>query len=254
MRLVMLHLLNEVRLALYLKRRYWFETVLGLGFLLILFGGLLYAVGTVSGKSFDSGALDTMIIGFVLWQFAVVSYSSASNDVAEETRQRTVEQLYIVPIPLTYLLGLRAFLHLLGGVLVLLLAFAVISALTAGRLRMDFLPMVGAVLLAAPSLVGIGYAVAGLLLLVKKAELAQGVMYLALISLVALPAYPVNAFALLPYALGAATARAAAEGTTIAPEVYAIVIANSAMYLWLGLTVFWWMERRAKRLGVIGHW
>ena len=57
----------------------------------------------------------------------------------------------------------------------LLLAFAVISALTAGRLRMELLPMLGAVLLAAPSLVGIGYAVAGLLLLVKKVEIAQPV-------------------------------------------------------------------------------
>lgn len=40
-------------------------------------------------------------------------------------------------------------------------------------------------------------------------------MYFLLMSLVALPAYPVNGLALLPYALAAATVKAGARGAEI---------------------------------------
>lgn len=254
MRRLMLHLLNETRLILHLKRRYWFETILGLCFLLILFGGLVYAVLTVGGLSFDSGAMDGMIVGFALWQFAAASYGSASSDVAEETRQRTIEQLYVGPMPFAWLLGIRVLLHLLGGLFVLLIALALIDGLTAGRLNLDLLPILPAVILGAPALVGVGFAMAGLLLLMKKAEIAHGLMYIALISVVALPAYPVNAFALLPYALGAAVAKAAASGAAIPWSVYGLIALSSAVYLALGLLFFQAMERRARKLGVLGHW
>ncbi len=248
------HLLNELRLMLYLKRRYWYETVLGLLFLLGLGAALVYAVVTVGGKSFDTGALDTLIVGAVLWHFAAVSYASASNDIAEETRQRTIEQLCIVPMGLDRLLGLRAALHLLGGTVTLLVAMTALQWLTDGRLQSDLGPLLAATLLAAPSMVGVGYAMAGVLLLAKRAELTHGLMYFALISLVALPAFPANGFALLPYALGAAAAKAAAGGSVIDARTYALIAANSAAWLAAGLLLFRALERRARRLGVLGHW
>ena len=248
------HLLNELRMLLYLKRRYWFETLLGLLFLAGACAALVFVILAVGGKSFDSGALDGLIVGFALWQFAAASYASASNDIAEETRQRTIEQLYIVPISLARLLATRAVLQLLFGLVTLLLAVAAIQWVTGGRLQADIGPLIAAALLAAPSLVGVGYAMAGLLLLVKRAELAQGLMYFALISLVALPAYPVNEFALLPYALGAAAAKAAAAGTALDAQTYALIATNSVAYLLAGWLLFRALERRARQLGVLGHW
>ncbi|MDR7333021.1 hypothetical protein [Roseateles asaccharophilus] len=248
------HLFNELRLMLYLKRRYWYETVLGLVFLLGLGAALVYAVVTVGGKPLDSGALDTLIVGAVLWHFAAASYASASNDIAEETRQRTVEQLYIVPLSLARLLGLRALLHLLASAMTLCVAVAALQWLLDGRLQSDLGPLLAAALLAAPSLAGVGYAVAGVLLLAKRAELTHGLMYFALVSLVALPAFPANGFALLPYALGAAAAKAAAGGAVIDGFTYALIAANSAAWLAAGVLLFRTLERRARRLGVLGHW
>ena len=37
------HLANELRRSVYLARRYWVESLLGAGFVLSLFGGLLVA-------------------------------------------------------------------------------------------------------------------------------------------------------------------------------------------------------------------
>jgi|GEM_PF-2488846 len=254
MRRVIGHLGNELRLAWYLRRRYWFESVLGVTVLVTMFCALLYALMTVGGKSLASGALDTTIVGFVLWQFAIVSYSSASNDIAEETRQRTVEQLVIVPLPLAGLLAARAAIHLLAGAGVLVAGFLLVGWVADGRLQFSLADVLLPVLLASPSLMGIGYVVAGVLLLAKKLEIAHGLMYFALISLVALPAYPVNPFSLLPYALGAATAKAAAVGVDVPATVHVMIAANSAAYLLAGLVAFSWMERRARRLGLLGHW
>lgn len=249
-----LHLFNELRLFMYIKRRYWFETVLSFLLITVLFGGLIYAVVVAGGRSFDSGALDTMTVGFALWLLAAASYSSASSDIAEEMRQRTIEQLCLAPLSLSRLLGLRAVLHVIFAVLTFLLVWLAISRLTDGRLHGDLISILGIAALSVPSLVGFGFAMAGLLLLVKRAEVVYAMGYLGLVTLVALPAYPLNPLALLPYALGAATAKAAAKGAVIPALVYGCIVINSLLYLAAGVGTFVLFERRARSLGVLGHW
>jgi ABC-2 type transport system permease protein len=226
-----------------------------LGFLLVatMFGALVYAILAVGGGSLGSGALDTLIVGFALWQLGATSYSSASSDIAEELRQRTIEQLCVTPLPLSLLLGLRALLHVLLGILGFVLIWLVINWLTDGRLKASPGSIVGIMSLAVPALVGTGYATAGLLLLMKRAEVMHALIYLGLISLVALPAYPVNALAFLPYTLGAAAAKAAASGVAISESVYWLIAANSVGYLVVGIGIFQFLQRRARNLGVLGH-
>ncbi|MCU7370343.1 hypothetical protein PEC18_05635 [Paucibacter sp. O1-1] len=247
------HLANELRRAFYLQRRYWFEGLLGLGLLLSLFGGLLYAVLSVSGSALASGEADGLIVGFVLWLFAASAFGSVCQDVQEETEQRSLEQLSLGPLPLWALLSLRALLKLLGGLLMLGLTLWLAEWLAGGRLQISHGPVLAAALLAVPALIGVGYALGGLLLLVKKAELLLVVCYPAVIGLVALPAYPINAQALLPYALGAAAARASAAGAALPASVFGWIALNSLAYLLAGLLIYGVLERRARRLGVLGH-
>jgi len=91
------------------------------------------------------------------------------------------------------------------------------------------------------------------LLLAKKAEFAAALMSPALIGLIALPAYPVNVLALLPFALGSAATKVAATGVVLPGFVFMLIALNSANYLALGLLVHGWAERRARALGVTGH-
>lgn len=247
------HLHNEARLMLYLQRRYWFESLLGFLFIIGLFCALLFSVVSVSGKSVASGSLDTMIVGFVLWLFATGSYNSAANDVAEESRHRTIEHIYVAPVGFARILAQRAVLHLAVAALLLAVGMWIAGRLTAGRIHVDVLQVLGTALLAAPALAGVGYAVAGLLLLMKKVQVMHALMYFVLIGLVALPAYPVNGLALLPYALASAAVKASVAGAAIGPGVYLLIGLNSAVYLALGLLAFRLLERHARRLGVLGH-
>ncbi|MBB4842568.1 ABC-type Na+ efflux pump permease subunit [Paucibacter oligotrophus] len=247
------HFRNELWRGLFMARRYWVEALVGMGILFGLFGGLLFAVLSVSGKSLASGEVDGLILGFALWMFANAAFASAATEVAEETEQRGLEQLCLAPLPLRALLGLRTARRVLGGVLLLLLTLWLIELLTAQRLQLHYLPTLGLALLAAPALTGVGYVLAGLLLMIKRGQMLVAAAYPLLIALVALPAYPVNSWALLPYALGAASAKALAAGAAVPASVWGLIALNSCFYLGLGLWLYRALEGRAKKLGVLGH-
>lgn len=188
---------------------------MGIGFVLSLFGGLLVAVVQVSGKGLDSGEVDGLIVGFAVWMFAQGAFGSISSEISSETEQRTLEQISLSPRSLAVLLSVRALLELAGSLLLLLLTLGLAHALTDGRAQVN-VAVLAVLLLGAPSLVGLSYAMAGLMLLVKRGEHLQIAAFPVLIGLVALPAYPPDAWSLLPYALSAAAARAAAAGEVLA--------------------------------------
>lgn len=247
------HLYNETCRNALLLRRYWFEAVLSLGFVLLLFGGLIFTVLSVGGGSLESGSVDGIIVGFAVWLFASTAMGGAMGDVAEETEQRTLEQICLAPLPLGTLLAVRAVLQLGGGLLMLVITLMVIEVFTGGRLEIAYVPTLAAALLAAPSLVGVGFALAGVLLLSKKGTGIQVATFPMVLGLMALPAYPLNALAFLPFAFGAAAARASAAGTALGPEVYALIALNSAFYFAVGLLVYRRFEQHARKLGVLGH-
>lgn len=247
------HLYNEFWRSLLLLRRYWLEAALSLGLVLFLFGGLVFTVLSVSGSTLESGSVDGIIVGFALWLFASSAMGGAMGDVTEETEQRTLEQICLAPLSLGALLGLRALLQLAGGLILLVVTLMIIEAATVGRLQMQYGPTLGAALLAAPSLLGVGFALAGVLLLAKKGAMVQVVTFPLLLGLIALPAYPMNELAFLPYALGAAAARASASGAVLEPLVFGAIALNSACYLALGVLLYRRFEQHARKLGVLGH-
>lgn len=246
------HLVNEARRALYLARRYWFESLLGLGLVTSLFGGLLFAVLKASDSSLAAGGADGLIAGFAIWLFASAAAQGPGSEIMQETEQRSLEQLSLAPIRLDTLLSLRLLLDLLLGLTLLMLTLAAAQLLTGGRVTLS--PAVlGIAILGVPALVGVGYAMAGVMLLVKRGEVLVMIGFPLLIGLIALPAYPVNALAWLPYALCAAAARAAATGEQVPVEVWGWIALNGLLYLGVGRYAFVRLLRRARELGVLGH-
>lgn len=246
------HLVNEMRRSLWLARRYWVETLLGLGFMLSLFGGLLLAVLKASGQSLDQGGADGLIVGFAVWLFASSATHGICKDIQEETEQRTLEQLSLAPLPLRSLLALRCALSLTSSLLLTALTLALIVWLTEGRVQFS-LGVLAMALAGAPALVGVSFALAGAMLMVKRGELLMVASYPVVMGLVALPAFPLNAWAALPYALSAAAARAMAAGAQPELWTWGWVAVNSLLYLALGMSLFQWALKRARKLGVLGH-
>jgi ABC-2 type transport system permease protein len=247
------HLFNELRLQLYLGRRYWFESIFGFLIIVALFIGLLLTVVTTADSNFTSGKLDGLLVGFVLWMFATTAYGSSSHDITDETRARTIEQLCVAPLRLSTLLACRALVRLLGGSIFLLFALVTLSMATSGRIGQGVPGTIAIALLSAPSLVGVGYLMAGLVLIVKRADLAQALAYPCLIALVAIPVDISNWLALLPYSLGASAARDHMSGGTPTISTLFFVGSNSLIWFLGGVYSFRALEHAAKKRGLLGH-
>ncbi len=247
------HLINEALLRFYLWRRYWLESIAGFAIILALFVGLLFAVSTFGKLSIQSGTLDGVILGFAIWMFAGAAYSSSASEIAEEIRQRTLQQIAMSPKPLWVMLLVRATVNISSGLTILLLMLIGVDIVTGFRLGLSYLQLLALMALAAPALLGVGLAVAGVLLIARKVDMLQALIYPALVALVSLPAYPVNATILLPFAFGAAAARSAASGQALQATDYVLIVCNSAAWLCAGLVAFRAMDRKARLLGVMGH-
>jgi ABC-2 type transport system permease protein len=61
-------------------------------------------VGSVSGFS---GTLDAIIVGFLVWTFALFAYSAFAQEMLSEAQEGTLEQLYMSSVGFTWVCLLR---------------------------------------------------------------------------------------------------------------------------------------------------
>ncbi len=251
------HLANESYLHFVLQKRYWLETVMGLGLLLFIFLGLFYgfAVDSSAAQGAEQESLDRLIIGFAVWLFATGCYTSATSDISTEVANKTLEQLAIAPKDLSYLIAVKTCVHLFSALLVFSGALLVLCLVTGRNLDINYFVLSSSLIAAAPSLIGMGYVTAGITLVHKKATIVQTLIFVGIIGLVSTQAYPLNAFAFAPFALGASVAKEAVSNVNIAevmPAVYLVVL-NSTLYFALGLYVFRKCDRYARSKGTLSH-
>ena len=97
--------------------------------------------------------------------------------------------------------------------------------------------------------------VSGLALIFKRVETIGAMLSLGLMGLVALDGLPFNVYTLLPFVAGSSLAR---EIVLLdQPFVFQhllIVVANSVIYLGLGIGFFRYCEAQAKKRNLIGQY
>lgn len=77
--------------------RYPLELATGILILYVLFMGLFLGAQMIAGKAASalSGDLDGVVIGYIMWFVALMSINTVSVDIELESRQGTLEQVYI---------------------------------------------------------------------------------------------------------------------------------------------------------------
>lgn len=212
----------------------------------LLFLGARFLAGP--GAEFG-GRLEAVLVGYLLWSFTLLSYSSLSFGLTEEAQTGTLEQVFLTsygPIPLFLVRNLSGLL--IQGLLVFLIAL-VLMALTGARLSFNpwvVLPFL-AVLLGG---YGLGFAMGSLALLYKRIGQLLGLSEFLLLFLLQVPGQ--GLFLLLPMVPGAALARSMlAEGAPLDPLFLLLAFLNGFLYLGLGLFLFKLAVHRAKKLGLL---
>ncbi|GAA5334995.1 MULTISPECIES: ABC transporter permease [Thermus] len=237
------------RSLLYL-RRYPLELLGAVVTLSLIFYLLFLGARFLAGPGAEfGGRLEAVLVGYLLWTFALSAYNGLSFGLMEEAQTGTLEQVFLTPygpIPLFLVRNLAGLLS--QGLLVFLIAL-VLMALTGARLAFApgvVLPFL-AVLLGG---YGLGFAMGSLALLYKRVGQLLGLSQFLLLFLLQAPGK--GLFALLPLAPGAALARGMlAEGAPLDPGALGLAFLNGLAYLGLGVLLFQGAVRRAKRLGLL---
>ena len=221
-------------------------------FLAIFYGGQAVAGAALT----DS--LDGLIVGFFLWTMAIVAYSGLSWNVTREAQWGTLERLFMSPHGFGRVMAVKTAVNVLMSFLWGTLMLAFMMAVTGRVVTLDPVTILPLLLLTLGSVVGIGFAIAGLALLYKRVENLFQLVQFVFIGLIAAPVGDVAGLRLLPMSHGSyLTGEAMAEGTAIwAMPVWelGLLLATSTAYLLAGYACFQYAQRRARRQGSLGQY
>ncbi|NMH60136.1 ABC transporter permease [Alteromonas ponticola] len=247
--------INETKVHFFEMRQYWFETVTALLMIVGIFVGLFFGVKSLMPGMSEGDSLDGLVFGFLLWSFASSAYNAVAKSIIEDTQKGYIEHLFMCPAGFSKLMLTRTLAELIIGYGYLILIAFVAMWATDNWIDINFFWLFCLLMLAAPSLVGLGFLISGLALLFKKVETVGMMLSLAFMGLVALDGLPFNIFTLLPFVPGASLARDVIVAQQPVNLVHVGIVAlNSLVYCLVGLMVFRRMEKLAKQRNLIGKY
>lgn len=246
---------NEVKLQAFEMRQYWFETLAGLIAVCGIFIALFYGIKSFAFEGEQVQSLDGLVFGFLLWSFASAAYMSVTKCVVEDTQKGYIEQLFINPKGFTSILFVKAIVELISALLFMTLIAHLTMWLTGNWIDINFPLFFVALLMAAPSLIGLGLLVSGVALVYKKVDTIAQMLTLGLMALVALEGLPFGPVSFLPFTPGVSIAKdwVLNDGPINTTDIL-IVLGNSALYMLIGSAVFKHFERVAKRKNLVGQY
>ena len=254
-------LVRDFTLAL----RYPLDMLTGVFILYVLFMALFTGARLSTGALNIGANLNGLVIGYIMWFFAMMAINSMSFDIESEARQGTLEQVVIHAPNYLGLLWVRAVEHLtLGASMVILLALA-IQASTGIWLQITWhtlLPIVATVALSVLGLCGIGLILGGLSLVFKRigqvsAIVQFGLLFLALTDTSRLSPGWQATLQHVPLAPAVALLRIlTTPGAELAsvPARLGLLLVDTIFYALLGTVCFAIAFRGARRAGSLSHY
>src|SRR5258708_25256284 len=233
---------------------------------LILFGLFFLAIRfALGGGRFRREEVAPLLLGFVGYIFFHMQTNRLFWGLLGEMQSGTLEQMYLSPLPSWLLtIGLQVASVVEATLSVLLLSlFIDLVVLVAIPLRWTaLLPLVLLVL----GSVGYSLILGGLTLLFKRLEILKEVFPVVvlifggvLISMERMPGWMATIARFLPLTPGVDVLRkilleGASLGTLAGDGTLLWLVGNAMAYLLLGIVVFRWCERIAKRRGTLGQY
>jgi ABC-2 type transport system permease protein len=238
--------------------RYPAEAIGGVVITTSIFYGLFLSARYIAGPTLQLGdRLDAIIVGYTLWSLVLFIMTDIAGGLQYEAQTGTLEQLFLSPFGAPSVFVIRALASLILRLAVILSILLIIMALTGSRLEfppMLLLPLL-TVLLGA---YGLAFMMGSLALLLKRVQQILGIFQFALLFLMATPTetWPGSlqvARWLLPMTSGAGLLRdVMARGEALNLAGFTLALLNGIGYFTVGLMIFRFAEREAKRRGLLG--
>jgi ABC-2 type transport system permease protein len=238
--------------------RYPVEAIGGIVITTSIFYGLFLSARYIAGPSLQFGdRLDAIVVGYTLWSLVLFIMTDIAGGLQYEAQTGTLEQLFLSPFGAPLVFVMRAFASLVLRLAVILSILLIIMALTGSRLAFPptlLLPLL-TVLLGA---YGLAFMMGSLALLLKRVQQLLGIFQFALLFLMATPTETWAGSLqvvrwLLPMTAGAGLLRdLMARGEALNLAQFSLALLNGIGYFTVGLLIFRFAERSAKRRGMLG--
>ncbi|HEY9635669.1 MAG TPA: hypothetical protein V6D14_19855 [Coleofasciculaceae cyanobacterium] len=237
--------------------RYPIDAMGGVIVTTIIFYGLFLSVRYIGGPSLQFGdRLDAIIVGYVLWDLVLFIMTDIAGRLQYEAQTGTLEQLFLSPFGAPMIFVMRALAGLALHLVLIVSILLIIIILTGARLAFPptlLLPLI-TVLLGA---YGLAFTMGSLALLLKR---IQQLLFIFQFSLLFLMAAPTESWKgslqvvgwLLPMTTGAGLLRdLMARGEAFDWAKFTLALLNGLGYFIVGLFIFRFAEREAKRRGIL---
>ena len=199
----------------------------------------------MAGPAINFGErLDSVVVGYVLWTLALYIVNDIAFNIQSEAQTGTLEQIFLSPFaaPKIFFARAVASLALRMTIIVLILFMGLIFPLLT-------------LLMAA---YGLAVVMGSCAVVFKRVQQILPIFQFALLFLLAAPTEDwsgrarliANFLPMLPSTGLLRDLMARGEGLDI--SLLGVALANGAAYFGLGLLVFSWAERQAKRKGILG--
>ncbi len=247
----------QVKKEFILLRRYFFNFLGGFATLYVVFLLLFLGYrGLAAGTDMYGTGLGNLIVGYMLWIFAMTIYQDISYHLFNEAREGILEQLYMSPFGY---IRVTAFRLIAGLVLNFGMAFLILMAmmLSTGRyLNLDLISLVPLIILLLVPIAGLGFILGGLQILYKR---IQSILQIVQFLLVGVVVAPINLgwTVFLPGTMASHLVRQVmveeAFITALPWTQFLMALVMAVFYLLLGLAIFKLCERRAMISGRLGQ-
>ncbi|MBD0337411.1 MAG: ABC transporter permease [Cyanobacteria bacterium Co-bin13] len=251
-------LLGELKRTWIQFIRYPAEVIGGIIIITSVFYGLFLSAQYMAGPSLGFGdRLDAVVVGYVLWSLVLYIVNDIAIGLQVETQTGTLEQVFLSPFGAPQVFFARALASLALRLTLILGILLILMGITGSRLQFPptlLLPLV-TLLLAA---YGLAFVMGACALIFKRVQQVLGVFQFALLFLIAAPTEEWSGTARwLAYGLPMLPSTGLlrdlmARGAELDWAVWGVAIANGLIYFFLGISLFRWAEREAKRRGILG--
>lgn len=264
-----------------ITRRYWFRTLIGLaigyGMLMVLIGGFIYSgtgnsiAGTVSSMG-DPAKATNFVLGFIIGLFAFGIVGMFSQGLQGMASTGVLEQLCMSPHGLITNFLARTVVSSVSTVLSSSVLVWLVSRSVGGELHFELIPVLTVLMLTFVNLLGFGFMIGGLVLVVKQVGQVAIILRMLLFALAmfareevfgknilldaAMHALPItDASVCLKYVLIRGQMNAAGEYVPLFAYPYFYYLLVSC-FLWtaIGVAVFKYMENWSRYKGTLGSY
>ena len=238
--------------------RYPSEIIGGVVIITTVFYGLFVSAQYMAGPAMNFGdRLGSVIVGYVLWTLALYIVNDIAFNIQAEAQTGTLEQIFLSPFAAPKIFFARAIASLALRMTIIVLILFILMGITGSQLSFPvglIFPLL-TLLLAA---YGLAFMMGSCALIFKRVQQILPIFQFALLFLLAAPTEEWTGQAkiiaiFLPMLPSSGLLRdLMARGEGLDLNLLGIALLNGAAYFALGLLVFGWAERQAKRKGIIG--